>query len=301
MLGHSGTDGDEDRVKAAGMFFGEQILHLVVGDDLDAHGLDAFDLTHQVPTRQAVGRDSEMHHATGHRARIANLNAMPETGEMIGGRQSARPGTDDQNALAGRRRFEPERPILPASEIAQKALNSVNSHRRIQLAAIAGRFAGVIADASVYRRHRVIAYQSLPCLTVLARLCQIEPGLDVLPGWAGLVAWWKQIDKDRTLHSHRPGSLLAGQVDNWRHVPVHNKPPWFFCLSMSVRAQLERNLSEPVDNADSRPQGQTISRHTESTVCSADGNNTWSLLFCDHQAEFGFRAPLSIIQMAIPL
>ena len=86
-------------------------------------------------------------------------------------------------------RLDLERPALLDCEVAQKALDGMNAYRRIEVAAIAGTFARVITDTAMHRRHRVVAHQRFPCLAVLARLGQIEPRLNILSSWAGIVAW----------------------------------------------------------------------------------------------------------------
>ena len=51
--------------------------------------------------RQAIGGDAEMQHAAGQRPRLVDLHLVAEPGQVIGGRQPARAGADDQDALAG--------------------------------------------------------------------------------------------------------------------------------------------------------------------------------------------------------
>ena len=80
---------------------------LWLSDDLDAHGLDARDLAHQIRARQPIGRNAEMHHAAGQRSRLVDLDRVAQAREMIGGRQSARAGADHQHALAARRAPRP--------------------------------------------------------------------------------------------------------------------------------------------------------------------------------------------------
>ena len=57
-------------------------------------------------------------------------------------------------------------------------------------------------------RHRIVAHQHFPRLAVFAGLRQIEPGLDVLAGGAGMVAGRQQIDIDRTLATDRASAPM---------------------------------------------------------------------------------------------
>ncbi len=95
----------------------------------------------------------------------------------------------------------------------------MDAYRGVEFAAIAGSFARMIAASPVHRRHRIVAHQRLPGLAVLAGLGQIEPGLDVLSGWAGIVAGGKQINVDRASEPDRTGTLMVCQIDDRCHIP----------------------------------------------------------------------------------
>ena len=79
-----------------------------------------------------------MHHAAGNRPGFLDLDRVPESGEMIGGREPARPGADDQHPLAARRRVDREFPILRRGEIAEKPLDRMDTDRGVECRAIAG-------------------------------------------------------------------------------------------------------------------------------------------------------------------
>ena len=49
---------------------------------------------------QPVGRDAVAHHPAGLVAGVADLDLVAEPGQVVGGRQPARPGADDQHPLA---------------------------------------------------------------------------------------------------------------------------------------------------------------------------------------------------------
>ena len=141
---------------------------------------------------------------------------MAETREVIGGGEPARPGADDEDALAARRRIDRQPPPLRRCEVAEKALDRVDADRSVERIAIARLFAGVVADAAVHRRQGVVAHQHFPGCEVFARLGKGEPGLDVLAGGTSVVARGQQVDKDRAPRAEGTRSHLAGEIDN-RH------------------------------------------------------------------------------------
>ena len=85
---------------------------------------------HQVGARQPVGGNAEMQHAAGDRAGLVDFDLMAEPGQMVRGGQAARPGADDQHALAGRRGGGGDRPGLGAGEVAEEALDRVDLTRQ---------------------------------------------------------------------------------------------------------------------------------------------------------------------------
>ncbi len=54
--------------------------------------------------RQAVGGDAVAHHPAGLGARVADLDLVPQARQVVGGRQAARAGADDQHALSAEAR-----------------------------------------------------------------------------------------------------------------------------------------------------------------------------------------------------
>jgi len=83
--------------------------------------------------------------------------------------------------------------------------------------AVTVRLARVVAHTAVHGGKRVIRHQPIPCFLEPSRLCQCEPGLDILACGAGGVAWREAVDVDRPLHAHRTGPLPASKVlQPWR-------------------------------------------------------------------------------------
>ena len=131
---------------------------------------------------------------------------MASPGQVVGGRQPAGSGADDQHPLAGRRRRWRELPAVLAGGVAEKPLDRVDRHRGVQIDAVAVRLARVVADPAVDRGKRIVRDQQPPCLLVLADAGVAEPALDVLAGRACVVARRQQVDVNGTTLADRPGT-----------------------------------------------------------------------------------------------
>src|SRR5208282_3421857 len=104
-------------------------------------------------------------------------------------------------------------------KIAEKAFDRVNAYRRIELAAVTTSLAGMITNAAMNRRHRIVVDQDFPRFAIFSGLSKREPSLDIFTGWAAVVARRQEIDIDRLLRSHGTGpSMMMGQVHHWRHI-----------------------------------------------------------------------------------
>ena len=90
-----------------------------------------------------------MHHAAGDRTGVADDDVVPEAPEVVCRRQSARPGADDEDLQAGGRGPGRERPALLEGQVTEEAFDGVDADGGVEFAAIAGRLAGVVADAAV--------------------------------------------------------------------------------------------------------------------------------------------------------
>jgi len=211
-LGEVGADRDEHGVEAAlGLLLGE-ILDLVVEGDLDALLADPVDLAIQDVARQAVGRDAEVHHPAGHRPGVADLDVMAHQRQVMGARQAARPGTDDQHPLAGAVRVERRHPAFLQRLVAEEPLDGVDADRPVEAVAVAAALARVIADPAVDRRQRVVLNNLLPGLAEPAGLGVGEPCLDVLARRAGVVTRRQEVDVHRPASPERPRFTLVRQV-----------------------------------------------------------------------------------------
>jgi hypothetical protein len=66
----------KDGVEIAGLLLGQQVVDPMVEHDLDAHVLNALDLGVQHVARQAVGGNTEVHHAAGHRPGFVDFDLV---------------------------------------------------------------------------------------------------------------------------------------------------------------------------------------------------------------------------------
>ena len=155
-----------------------------------------------------------------------NGDLVPESGQMICRGESARSCTDDQHLLAGTGSAF-HRPAFLDRLIAQKSFHCVNANSLIQLCSIASAFTWVVTDAAVDRRHRVVLHELLPGFLVSPFFSVIQPGLDVLPSWAGVVA------RRQAIHIHRfhgaPVPRMVGQAcvrieRDGKRFAVHRSP-----------------------------------------------------------------------------
>jgi hypothetical protein len=67
----------------------------------------------------------------------------------------------------------------------------------------------------VHGRERIVFYQRFPGSVELALVRQREPRLDVLSRRTRAVAGGQQVHVNRPAGTKGPGTLLAGQIDQW--------------------------------------------------------------------------------------
>ena len=135
--------------------------------------------------RQAVGRDAVAHHAAGLGPASRISTSWPSRAQVVGGRQPARPGADDEHppAAAARRAARTSSPARAPGRrgSARRAWieTALSSSARLQT-----RLARVVADPAVDRRERVVGHQLAPGLLVAARLRvrRARPGCSRRPG-----------------------------------------------------------------------------------------------------------------------
>ena len=199
------ADGEEDRIESPLGLRRHEIGDFVVQDDLDADSADALDLAVQHFPRQTVLGDAEVHHAASHRSRLVDDDWWPRQRQVPGGRETARPSADDEHALTRWRFVGRDGPPLTERHVSQESLDRMDADRFVNVLAVARVLARVIADAAMHRRHRIVADDEVPGLTVPAGLRLGEPGLDVFASRAGVVAGRQAVDVNR---AHR---------SQWRH------------------------------------------------------------------------------------
>ena len=206
-----GADGDEDGVEVALLLLGHEVGDRVVEDDLDAQLLDAGDLGVDDVARQAVLGDAVAHHAAGLLAGVVDLDLVAETRQVVGGGQARGPGADDEDAVAGVVAGMVEPPAVRDGHVAQVALDGVDRDGLVEVAAVAGGLARVVADAAVDGRERVVPHELAPGVLGIGLLDQAQPLLAVLARGAGVVARRQQVDIDRHARADRPDAAGAGR------------------------------------------------------------------------------------------
>ncbi len=182
------ADGEEHGIEAAVRHVLFQIDHPAIELDLDAQADDARDFRVENLARQPVFRDAEVHHPAGDRTRVEDRHRMPATRQLPGGGQSARSRADDEDPFPGRRGRWTGWPALFEREVADETFDGVDADGAVHDAAVAGILAGVVADAPVHGRKRIVAKDQLPRGTVAARLRFVQPGLHVLACRTGMIA-----------------------------------------------------------------------------------------------------------------
>ena len=211
--GDMGADGEEGGVVAALAHRGLDVVDLGLEHELDAHMRYPPDLGVEHVARQAVFRDAEAHHAAGERPGLTDRHAMAETAQVIGGREARRTRADHEHALARLRLRLVERPALGDRDVAKKPLDRIDPDRFVDLSAVAGGFARMVADAPHHRGQRVVLRQRPPRGLVFARLRVTEPALDVLARRARGVARGQPVDIDRPLRAPRAGEVELARAD----------------------------------------------------------------------------------------
>ena len=163
---------------------------------------------------------------------------MPQLTQVVGGRQSRRSGADDQQPPAGGCGRRRQLPALLDRLVAEKALDSIDADRTVQLGPVTGSLTRVVTDPPHDCREGVVAHQPPPRGLIAAILSGVEPPLDLLPGRAGVVARWQPVDVDGTLAAPAAGVICqAGphvQCDRKRFVHRSHSSP----ESRSYRAML---------------------------------------------------------------
>ena len=203
-LAQVGADRDEDRVEAFAL--GLEVRDPVLLLEDDAQGRYPGDLGVEDVARQAVGGNAVAHHPARLRPVVADDDVVSEPGQVVRGGQAGRAGADDEHPPPAADLGPPELPAPLVGQVAEIALDRMDRHCPVELLAVAGGFARVVADATVDRRERVVVREQPPGFLVLADPGVPQPTLDVLACRAGVVARGQQVDVHRTLRPHRAGA-----------------------------------------------------------------------------------------------
>jgi hypothetical protein len=114
----------------------------------------------------------------------------------------------------------------------------MNTDRRIQLAPVTGRFAGMVAHPAVNARHRVVFGQTLPGFLEATGLRVGQPSLDIFARWTGIIASRQQIHINRPLDALRADiALFLRQIQRARHIDRLVSHRASLCLSSGGEQQ----------------------------------------------------------------
>ncbi len=153
-----------------------------------------------------------MEHAASHRSRLADLDRVAPAAEMIGGREPRRPSAHDENALAGLPFRRRQAPTTLDREVAQEPLDRVDADGAVELAAVTGALAGMIADTAVNGGKGVVLDEPAPSRLEVAALGGVEPALDILAGRAGVIAGRQEVNIERALRAKWTRPPLACEI-----------------------------------------------------------------------------------------
>ena len=218
-----------------------------------------------------------MHHAAGHRPGLEDFDGVTHARQMIGGRQTAGTGADDENTLASGRCGDGELPVLLQGQITEEPFHRMNTDRGIELASVTGRFTGMVADPAVDAGHRVIFGQTLPGFLEATGLRMGQPSLDILTCWTGIIASRQQIHIKRPLHALRADiALFLRQIQRARHIDRLVSHRASLCLSSGgekIFRPRHRNELESFQSFPSKPAARndgTLQGRSSRYGCGSD-------------------------------
>ncbi len=176
-------------------------------------GDDPVDLRVEDLARQPIARDRVSHHPSGLLGYVLHRHLVTCQRQLVGRRETGRPGADDEHVPAGRRRVDAHRPAMSDRLVAEEPLDRVDADGVVEVAAVAGRLARVVADPAHHGRKGVDLHDRAPggLVAGTAGLREVEPVADRLAGRARVAAGCGAVDVDRPL-----GAPGAGQVRSAR-------------------------------------------------------------------------------------
>src|ERR1019366_9822320 len=114
-----------------------------IAGEAHAQRRDPLELSAQNVTGHPVGRNAVAHHPAGLRARIADLDLVPEPRQVIGRREPTWARADHEHPLAAVRRRWIKQPSALEREVAQEPLDRVDRDRAVEIGAVTDALAWV--------------------------------------------------------------------------------------------------------------------------------------------------------------
>src|SRR5918992_124358 len=168
-------------------------------------------------------RDAAAHHPTGLREGLEYRHAVAEPPGVVRAGQSSRPRADHGDALSvdGRDRIFDRILRQLQAEVPEEALDVADSDRLGMILTISGSLPGGGADASRYRRHRIVIDDGHIAVEKAFVLDVVEVPLDLLPGGTCVVAGRHLVPVDGTEESEvaRGEQLLSRFLGGCRRYP----------------------------------------------------------------------------------
>ena len=165
--------------------------------------------------RRAAGDRRGCRNAACRRAAagLVDLHLMAQPSQMIGGGQAARPGADDQHALAGGGRGRASASPLPVP-CRQGNARRRGSNGGVEFAAVASGLARVIADPAVHRRQRVVGHQRFPGRRYSPACARASQAWMFSPAGQAWLQGGSSVDVVREARAVRGRSRAGRQVDD---------------------------------------------------------------------------------------
>ena len=211
--GEARPDPEEHGVVATLFHLFGEVLHFAARFDLHAERFDAGDFTVEDFARQTVLRNAVAHHAARLFGRLHDVHVVPHAGEVIGRGKPRGPRTDDEDALSGFLGGLFKGPALFERMVAQEAFDRVNADALVEFPSVAGRFAGVVADAAHAGGEGIVLRDLFPGPAVVAAFGVEKPRLALFARGTLGVAGRQTVHVDGLDRTPRSGAVRQGRTD----------------------------------------------------------------------------------------
>src|SRR6266545_4632002 len=223
------ADGEEGGVVAAEVLPGDVGADAGVAADLDAaEPLDLGDLGVEDLLGQVPVGDAAAQHAARPGLRLQDRHPVAEAAQVVGAAEPAGPGADHGDVLAVERRQRWRDRVVGQRQavVAEVALDVADADGLVVVLAVTGALAGVVADPTGDRGHRVVFHDGQVAVQEALVLDVVEVLLDLLAGGARVVAGRHLVAVDGPEEAEVLGreQLLAGLLGGCRRDAGEREP-----------------------------------------------------------------------------